>query len=145
MEISTLLNKAREYLPENKVNLVRAAYERALEAHQGQLRRSGEPFVDHPLQAAMTLVELHLDAETLAAALLHDVPEDCGISMEDIKSEFGSQVSRLVDGVTKLRGLGWRKETAALRSRSQNENLRKMLVAMSEDLNWLIDCTICVL
>ncbi len=138
MDVSTLLNKAGEYLPENKVNLVRAAYERALEAHQGQLRRSGEPFVDHPLQAAMTLAELHLDAETLAAALLHDVPEDCGISLEDIESEFGSQVSRLVDGVTKLRGLGWRKEAAGLRSRSQNENLRKMLVAMSEDLRVIL-------
>lgn len=138
MDISALLSKAGEYLPEDKVSLVRAAYKRALAAHQGQLRRSGEPFVNHPLQVALTLVELHLDAETLAAALLHDVPEDCGISLEEIESEFGPQVSRLVDGVTKLRGLGWRKEAAGLRSRGQNENLRKMLVAMSEDLRVIL-------
>ncbi len=138
MEINTLLDKAREYLPENKVNLVMAAYKRALEAHQGQLRRSGGPFVAHPLQAAITLAELHLDAETLAAALLHDVPEDCGVPLEDIESEFGPQVSRLVDGVTKLRGLGWRKEATGLRSKNQNENLRKMLVAMSEDLRVIL-------
>lgn len=138
MDISALLSKAGEYLPEDKVSLVRAAYKRALAAHQGQLRRSGEPFVNHPLLVALTLVELHLDAETLAAALLHDVPEDCGISLEEIESEFGPQVSRLVDGVTKLRGLGWRKEAAGLRSRGQNENLRKMLVAMSEDLRVIL-------
>ncbi len=138
MDVSELLDKAGEYLPEEKVNLVEAAYKRALEAHRGQLRRSGEAYVEHPLQAAMTLVELHLDAETLAAALLHDVPEDCGISLEEIKTEFGSQISSLVDGVTKLRGFGSRMTNEKARSQSQNENLRKMLVAMSEDVRVIL-------
>jgi GTP diphosphokinase / guanosine-3',5'-bis(diphosphate) 3'-diphosphatase len=138
MDINELLDKAGEYLPEEKVSLVRAAYKRAVEAHQGQLRCSGEAFVEHPLQAAITLAELHLDAETLAAALLHDVPEDCSISLEEIKNEFGSQISKLVDSVTKLKGIGSRLTNGGKRSQSQNENLRKMLVAMSEDIRVIL-------
>ena len=102
MEGSKLIELAGSYLPEDKVALLKGAYEFAAKAHRGQLRRTGGPYVEHPLNAAVILAELHLDAETLAAALLHDVPEDCGISLEEIEANFGLPVVKLVDGVTKL-------------------------------------------
>ncbi len=134
MEISALIAKASEYLPGDKVSLIEAAYEFASQAHQGQMRKSREPFLEHPLHTAMTLVELRLDADTLAAALLHDVPEDCGISLEEVEANFGSEVTRLVDGVTKLSKLTSRAEGEQRKSKVQAENLRKMLVATAKDL-----------
>ena len=125
---------AGTYLPEDKVALVKEAYEFAAKAHEGQLRKTGEPFLEHPLSVAMILAELHLDAETLAAALLHDVPEDCGISLEEIGGKFGSHVVKLVDGVTKLNKLANRARTGETKSKVQAENLRKMLIASAEDL-----------
>ena len=111
MEGSKLLELASTYLPEDKIPLVKQAYEFAAEAHQGQVRKTGEPYLEHPLSAAMILAELHLDAETLAAALLHDVPEDCGVSLEEIETKFGLPVVKLVDGVTKLNKLASRART----------------------------------
>ncbi len=134
MEISSLIAKASEYLPGDKVSLIKAAYEFASQAHQGQMRKSREPFLEHPLHTAMTLAELRLDADTLAAALLHDVPEDCGISLEEVEANFGSEVTRLVDGVTKLSKLTSRAEGEQRKSKFQAENLRKMLVATAKDL-----------
>ncbi|GAI23711.1 unnamed protein product, partial [marine sediment metagenome] len=134
MEISSLIAKASEYLPGDKVSLIKAAYEFASQAHQGQMRKSREPFLEHPLNTAMTLAELRLDADTLAAALLHDVPEDCGISLEEVEANFGSEVTRLVDGVTKLSKLTSRAEGEQRKSKFQAENLRKMLVATAKDL-----------
>jgi len=133
MDSTLLLKKAKEYMPPEKVTLVEAAYEFALNAHKGQVRKSGEPYLDHPLQTAMTLAELQLDAATLAAALLHDVPEDCGVSLTEIEAKFGPEVSKLVDGVTKLGKLSLRRGEASKRE-SQAQNLRKMLIAMAEDL-----------
>ncbi len=134
MEISSLIAKASEYLPGDKVSLIEAAYEFASQAHQGQTRKSREPYLEHPLHTAMTLAELRLDADTLAAALLHDVPEDCGISLEEVEANFGSKVTRLVDGVTKLSKLASRAEGEERPSNFQTENLRKMLVATAKDL-----------
>ena len=134
MEISSLIAKASEYLPGDKVDLIKAAYEFASQAHQGQMRKSREPYLEHPLQTAMTLAELRLDADTLAAALLHDVPEDCGISLEEVEANFGSEVTSLVDGVTKLSKLTNRAEGDEWKSKFQAENLRKMLVATAKDL-----------
>jgi guanosine-3',5'-bis(diphosphate) 3'-pyrophosphohydrolase len=134
MEAKKLIELASSYLPEDKIALVKEAYEFAANAHRGQVRRTGEPYVEHPLNAAMILAELHLDAETLAAALLHDVPEDCGISLEEIGAKFGSPVVRLVDGVTKLNKLANRARTGEAKSKVQAENLRKMLLATAEDL-----------
>ena len=134
MEISSLIAKASEYLPGDKVDLIKAAYEFASQAHQGQMRKSREPYLEHPLQTAMTLAELRLDADTLAAALLHDVPEDCGISLEEVEANFGSEVTSLVDGVTKLSKLTSRAEGDEWKSKFQAENLRKMLVATAKDL-----------
>jgi guanosine-3',5'-bis(diphosphate) 3'-pyrophosphohydrolase len=134
MEGNTLIEQASTYLPDDKVALVKAAYEFAAKAHQGQVRKTGEPYLEHPLNTAMILAELHLDAETLAAALLHDVPEDCGVSLDEIKANFGLQVVKLVDGVTKLNRLTSRARTGEAKSKVQAENLRKMLMATAEDL-----------
>jgi guanosine-3',5'-bis(diphosphate) 3'-pyrophosphohydrolase len=129
----SLIKKAKEYLPPEKVTLVKAAYNFALNAHKGQLRKSGSPYLDHPLQTATILAELQLDATTLAAALLHDVLEDCGVPLTEIEAKFGPEVSKLVDGVTKLGKLSLRRDEAKKRE-SQAQNLRKMLIAMAEDL-----------
>jgi len=134
MEVNELIEQASAYLPDDKVALVKAAYEFAARAHQGQLRKTGEPYLEHPLTTAMILVEFHLDAETLAAALLHDVPEDCGVSLDEIEADFGLQVVKLVDGVTKLNKLTSRARTRETKSNVQAENLRKMLLATAEDL-----------
>ena len=134
MKDKKLIELASSYLPEDKIALVKEAYEFAARAHRGQVRKNGEPYLEHPLSAAMILTELHLDAETLAAALLHDVPEDCGISLEEIGAKFDLPVVKLVDGVTKLNKLANRARTGEAKSKVQAENLRKMLLATAEDL-----------
>jgi len=133
MDNDSLIKKAREYLPPEKVALVKAAYDFALNAHKGQLRKSGTPYLDHPLQTALILADFKLDATTLAAALLHDVPEDCGVPLMEIEAKFGLEVSKLVDGVTKLGKLSLRPGEVSKQD-SQAQNLRKMLFAMAEDL-----------
>jgi GTP pyrophosphokinase len=130
---SQLIEKARGYLEPDKIAVVEKAYNFASEAHKGQVRLSGGPYVEHPLQAALTLAELQLDATALAAALLHDVPENCGISVSEIEAKFGAEVAKLVDGTTKLGKLS-RSGRMMAASELQVENLRKMLVAMAEDL-----------
>jgi guanosine-3',5'-bis(diphosphate) 3'-pyrophosphohydrolase len=139
--VDALLAKAGEYLPEEKLNIVAEAYRFAATAHNGQVRRSGEPFIEHPLQTALYLADLKMDANGLAAALLHDVVEDTSVSLEEIEARFGSEVSRLVDGVTKLTKTEIRAEerVSGFRLSSEDEHaqaasLRKMLVAMAEDI-----------
>jgi len=138
MDINSLVAKASEYLPDEGVALVTRAYEFAAQAHQGQMRKSGQPYLEHPLHTAVTLVDLRLDADTLAAALLHDVPEDCGISLKEIETRFGPQVAKLVDGVTKLNRLAGLTEAGEIDLKFQSANLRKMLVAMAEDLRVIL-------
>jgi guanosine-3',5'-bis(diphosphate) 3'-pyrophosphohydrolase len=133
MTYGQLIEKAKGYLPPEKIALVEDAYNFAAKAHQGQVRKSGEPFLEHPLQTALILAELQLDASTLAAALLHDVPENCGIPVSEISTKFGSEVAKLVDGTTKLGKLPLPASGVATTG-TQAENLRKMLVAMAEDL-----------
>jgi len=141
VDVTSLLQKAKEYLPADKLALVEAAYEFALRAHEGQVRKSGEPYLEHPLQTAMMLADLQLDASTLAAALLHDVPEDCDISLDEIEAGLGPEVARLVAGVTKLGKVSWQSEGEAKATKErlaswepQAENLRRMLIAMAEDI-----------
>jgi len=140
MSFNQLIEKAQDYLPPEKIALVEDAYHFAMKAHEGQVRKSGEPYLEHPLQVALTLAELQLDTSSLVAALLHDVSENCGIPISDIESRFGSEVAKLVDGTTKLGKLSWQapEEVAQRRGittrEEQAENLRKMLVAMAEDL-----------
>jgi GTP diphosphokinase / guanosine-3',5'-bis(diphosphate) 3'-diphosphatase len=133
MSIERLLDKVKQYLPPDKVKLVQEAYEFSAEAHKEQVRLSGEPYIEHPLQIAITLAELRLDVDSLSAALLHDVSENCGIAIIDIETRFGTEVAKLVDGVTRLGKIAWAGEDIARRE-SQAKNLRKMLVAMAEDI-----------
>ena len=133
MGVSELIAKAKEYLPPEKVAIVEDAYHYAVEAHREQTRLSGEPYVEHPLQVALTLAELQLDASSLAAALLHDIPENCGIPISGIEAKFGSEIGKLVDGVTKLSKVSL-PASGVVAGQAQAENLRKMLVAMAEDL-----------
>ncbi len=136
-----LLEKAGRYLPPEKLAMVEAAYQFALKAHQGRKRKSGEPYLEHPLATALTLSELELDATTLVAALLHDVPEDCGVPLSEIERNFGSEVKKLVDATTKLGKVAWKDSTKTEtpwkrqgKRGSQAEYLRRMLIAMAEDL-----------
>ena len=133
MTSQRLLEKAQTYLPPDKVALVRDAYEFAAKAHEGEKRVSGDPYIEHPLQVALTLADLQLDASSLAAAMLHDVVENCDVPNIDIETRFGSEVAKLVDGVTRLGKIAWAGEDIARRE-SQAKNLRKMLVAMAEDI-----------
>ena len=110
------------------------AYDFASKAHHGQMRQSGESYIEHPLQTALTLAGLQLDASSLAAALLHDVPENCGMPISAIETQFGSEVAKLVDGTTKLGKLSLPAPVEIVSRDSQAENLRKMLMAMAEDL-----------
>ncbi len=130
---SKLKEKAQTYLPLEKIAVVEEAYHFAAEAHQGQMRKSGDPYLEHPLQTALILAELQLDASSLAAALLHDILENCGLPVSEIEARFGAEIGRLVDGVTKLGKVSLQTPEIATRE-AQAENLRKMLVAMAEDL-----------
>jgi GTP pyrophosphokinase len=134
MEISHLLEQTRAYLSPDKLAVIREAYDFALKAHEGQVRRSGEPYLQHPLETAAILADLKLDATSIAAALLHDVTEDCGVPIEDIEAKFGPEVAKLVDGVTKLSHISGQVAEKPTRDDLQAESLRKMLVAMAEDL-----------
>ena len=138
MASEVLLECAAKYLPPDSISLIAEAYDYATAAHAGQLRLSGEPYMEHPHQVALTLAEQQLDSTTIIAALLHDVTEDCGVSSKQIEDKFGSEVARLVEGVTKLSKLalpmpGELQQRSSAREQ-QAENLRKMLVAMADDL-----------
>jgi GTP pyrophosphokinase len=133
MDFNTLLEKAREYLPPEKIAILEEAYKFASEKHEGQMRLSGGPFLEHPLETAYILAELQLDISSLAAALLHDIPEDTGLPIASIEAKFGPEIAKLVDGTTKLGKVSLATSTGMV-SATQAENLRKMLVAMAEDL-----------
>ncbi|HEY8490423.1 MAG TPA: bifunctional (p)ppGpp synthetase/guanosine-3',5'-bis(diphosphate) 3'-pyrophosphohydrolase [Dehalococcoidia bacterium] len=139
MDLEGLLAKAREYLPAEKLSLIEEAYRFAERAHDGQLRVSGEPYIQHPLNAAYLVAGLQLDAAAVAAALLHDVKEDCGVATEELARRFGDDVAKLVDGVTKLTRLELTSPEPALGDDGlQAENLRKMFLAMAEDVRVVI-------
>jgi guanosine-3',5'-bis(diphosphate) 3'-pyrophosphohydrolase len=133
MDVTPLLDKAKQYLPPEKLELLKEAYEYAAKAHEGQMRKSGSPYMEHPLETALILADLQLDAASLAAALLHDVPEDTNVALEAIRKKFGPEISRLVEGVTKLNKITWLKAPAS-EEKSHAENLRRMLMAMAQDL-----------
>src|SRR5437762_3831514 len=108
--LEALIAEIERYNPEIDRDLLERAFAIACKAHEGHQRRSGEDFIHHPLGAARILTELRLDDATLAAALLHDVVEDTGVSIEDVRAEFGDEVARLVEGVTKLTRIQFRSE-----------------------------------
>jgi RelA/SpoT family (p)ppGpp synthetase len=134
MEIESIVQEASEYLPELDLDLLRRAYAFAEERYNGQTRESGEEVVHHSLSVAHNLVQLGLDAPTIAAGLLHDAIEDSAATIDELRAQFGDEVARLVDGMTKLSDLD---ETIGRpsdeRSDTSSENLRKMLLAMVDD------------
>lgn len=139
--VESLMTRASEYLPEERVSDVRRAYAFAERCHAGQVRKSGESFIIHPLQTALYLADMKMDADTLSAALLHDVIEDCGVAYEDLDSKFGGEIAKLVDGVTKLNNADLLSEMPELeRPEGSQDNqaraatVRKMLMAMAEDV-----------
>ena len=135
-----LLDSVSAYLPADKASTVADALNYASNAHQGQLRESGEPFIEHPISIALRLADMRLDTTTIQAALLHDVIEDCGISFKQLETDFGNDVAKLVDGVTKLKRLDMISENGAMVKQiakpeaTRAASLRKMLVAMADDV-----------
>ncbi len=128
-----LIKLVRENMTENDVSLVEKAYFIAKKAHEGQFRFSGEPYIIHPVSVAIILYNLGMDGESMAAALLHDVVEDTDMTKENIQEEFGEDVANLVEGVTKLG-----KVPIFTKEEQQAENVRKMLMAMSQDIRVII-------
>lgn len=131
--ITALTERLSDYLDTARVNQVRRAYFYSEQAHEGQLRRSGEPYVTHPLAVAMILAEMRLDHQSLMAALLHDVIEDTGIPKEALADQFGEAVAELVDGVSKLTQIEFR-----TRAEAQAENFQKMTLAMAKDIRVIL-------
>jgi guanosine-3',5'-bis(diphosphate) 3'-pyrophosphohydrolase len=132
-EIAPLLAAFRSRHPKASTALISRAYAEAANAHAGQLRNSGEPYIEHPLSVAMIVAELGLDDVTIAAALLHDAVEDTALSIEELRSSFGNEVATIVDGVTKLERVRFDSKEA-----QQAATMRKMLVAMAKDMRVLL-------
>ncbi|MCK6263296.1 bifunctional GTP diphosphokinase/guanosine-3',5'-bis pyrophosphate 3'-pyrophosphohydrolase [Vibrio sp. ZSDE26] len=129
----SLKDVAQEYLTEPQIEALRQSYVVARDAHEGQTRSSGEPYIIHPVAVSRILAEMRLDIETLQAALLHDVIEDCDVTKEDLEEKFGNTVAELVDGVSKLDKLKFRD-----RKEAQAENFRKMVLAMVQDIRVIL-------
>ena len=139
-----LISRVQKYHPSDDISLIEKAYNLAYEAHKTQVRKSGEPYIIHPLCVAIILADLEMDKETIAAGLLHDVVEDTIFTSEEMEKEFGADVALLVDGVTKLQSLqlGENNNTAMDKDKEklemQAENLRKMFLAMAKDIRVII-------
>ncbi|MCH7982659.1 MAG: bifunctional (p)ppGpp synthetase/guanosine-3',5'-bis(diphosphate) 3'-pyrophosphohydrolase [Chloroflexi bacterium] len=135
-----LLKTIGAYLSADRADAVENALNFAIDSHHGQLRDSGEPFIEHPIATALWLAEMRLDTTTIQAALLHDVMEDCGVTFKELETDFGTDVAKLVDGVTKLKRLDMISENSAMRRQASTPeatraaSIRKMLVAMAEDV-----------
>ena len=129
-----LLASIRKYHPSDDISMVEKAYRIAYDAHKDQKRRSGEPYIIHPLCVAIILADLELDKETIVAGLLHDVVEDTVMTDEEIRQEFSEEVALLVDGVTKLGQLSYSSDKLD----TQAENLRKMFLAMAKDIRVIL-------
>ena len=129
----SLKDVAQEYLTEPQIEALRQSYVVAKDAHEGQTRSSGEPYIIHPVAVARILAEMRLDIETLQAALLHDVIEDTEVTKEELEEQFGTTVAELVDGVSKLDKLKFRD-----RKEAQAENFRKMVLAMVQDIRVIL-------
>jgi GTP diphosphokinase / guanosine-3',5'-bis(diphosphate) 3'-diphosphatase len=130
--IETLVGQIKDYAPKADLETVKLAYDFAKDAHEGQMRKSGEPYIIHPLAAAHILTSMRIDPVIVTATLLHDVPEDTKVTIEEVEHNFGSEISGLVWGITKLGKLKYRGVERYI------ENLRKMFVAMAEDVRVMI-------
>ena len=129
-----LISSVKKYHPSDSVHMIEKAYEIASKAHEGQVRKSGEPYIIHPLCVAIILADLELDKETIVAGILHDVVEDTVMTEEELTELFGSEVALLVDGVTKLGQLNYSSDKLEV----QAENLRKMFLAMAKDIRVIL-------
>ena len=128
-----LLGKLKTYLPREQIDVVRRAYEFGAKAHLGQTRKSGERYISHPVAVASILADLHLDYESIVAAILHDVIEDTGIGKDEIAEKFGREIAELVDGVSKLDQIKFKSKAEA-----KAESLRKMMLAMAQDIRVIL-------
>ncbi len=136
VKIDAVYRRAAEYLPADRLDGVRQAYEFAAKCHEGQVRKTGDPYITHPVSVAYMVANLELDQQALMAALLHDVQEDCGVSNETLTDMFGERVGKLVDGLTKLDKLPMNVGGIdPSRGTAQAQNLRKMFLAMAEDVS----------
>lgn len=137
-----LIQRVRKYHPSDDISMIDKAYATACEAHKDQVRKSGEPYIVHPLCVSIILADLELDKETIVAGLLHDVVEDTIMTNEELKEQFGPDVELLVDGVTKLEQLQYTGDATpdrpASREELQAENLRKMFLAMAKDIRVIL-------
>src|SRR5690625_8016748 len=133
LTIEDIVHEAEEYLGEEDITFIRRAYEFAKNAHADQYRKSGEPYIIHPVQVAGILVELKMDPVTIAGGFLHDVVEDTEVTFENIEEEFNHEVAMLVDGVTKLGKIKYQSKQVL-----QAENHRKMFVAMARDIRVIL-------
>lgn len=129
-----LISSVQKYHPSTDISMIEKAYRIARDAHEGQMRKSGEPYIIHPLCVGIILADLELDKETIVAGLLHDVVEDTVMTTEEITQEFGAEVALLVDGVTKLGQLNYSADKVEV----QAENLRKMFLAMAKDIRVIL-------
>ncbi len=129
-----LIRSIRKYHPSDDISMIEKAYNIAREAHRDQKRKSGEPYIIHPLCVAIILADLELDKETIVAGILHDVVEDTVMTLDQVEKEFGSEVALLVDGVTKLTQISWSMDKVEI----QAENLRKMFLAMAKDIRVIL-------
>ena len=130
--IEDLIAQIKTYYRKEDIDMVRLAYDFAAKAHAGQLRKSGEPYIIHPVATAMILAHMRIDPNIIVAALLHDVPEDTGVTLEEIEKNFGADTASMIKGITKLGKLKYRGVERYI------ENLRKMFVAMAEDVRVMI-------
>ena len=131
--LNSLLKKSKSYLDKDQVALIKRAYVFSYASHQGQLRKSGEPYINHPLSVAYILAEMGMDAVSIGAAILHDVVEDTSVGQEEIKKKFGSEISNLVDGLSKIDNI-----KLLSRDEAQAENFSKMMLVMSDDLRVIL-------
>ena len=132
-DIRRLVETLESYMPPEPIEQVVKAYEFGAMAHEGQTRMSGDPYISHPVAVAQTLADMHLDSQTIVAAILHDVIEDTEISMSELEEAFGSEVAALVDGVSKLDQMQF-----TSRAEAQAESFRKMMLAMIEDIRVIL-------
>ncbi|WP_407681689.1 RelA/SpoT family protein [Pseudalkalibacillus salsuginis] len=133
MAIQEVMKKAANYLPKKDTDFLQRAYVFARDAHEGQFRKSGDPYIDHPVEVADILVNLEMDAPTIAAGFLHDVVEDTDVTLEELTETFTEEVAMLVDGVTKLKKIKFKSK-----EEQQAENHRKMFVAMAQDIRCIL-------
>jgi guanosine-3',5'-bis(diphosphate) 3'-pyrophosphohydrolase len=133
VRIYDILDEVSAYIPDAEKRIIEKAYVLSARVHQGQTRLSGEPYLNHPLEVAFIVSQMHLDVTAVVAALLHDTVEDSLIKLDDIKTEFGDEVAQVVSGLTKISKIDFRSE-----EEQQAENFRKMILAMSKDLRVLL-------